>query len=128
MFCYLVFQISSSNSGFIQYKDGTNQTIIGCTKDYAGDVIILQTVTEIYSKGESNYAFQNCKENITSLNFEENSQIVSIHNFSFHNTNLLFANLSQCKLLYFLNGSLFFGCYKLKSIILPPNISSIENH
>ena len=123
MLCILTYQCLSI--GHLIYRDESNTVVVGCSADFSGEILIPQNVTKIYSDDSNNYAFKNCKDSITSLKFEENSEIVSIGYRSFYDTNLESANLSACKKLTLLNSSVFYYCYYLKSVILPPNISSI---
>ena len=67
----------------------------------------------------------NCKYGITSIKFEEDSEIISISNYSFYWTKIKSADLSNCNHLTLLNESVFYKSYGLKSIKLPQNILSI---
>ena len=70
----------------------------------------------------------NCKETIKSIKFEEDSEIMSINNYSFYETNIESADLSNCNHLTLLNESVFSSCRRLKSVFLPPDISSIGKY
>lgn len=107
------------------YQNETNRTVVSCSPDSSGEVIIPQIVSEIYSKSSSSSAFQNCQYSIITLRFEENSQIKSISSRSFAYSTLQTADFSECKLLEIFKDDLFYGCYNLSSVILPPNISTI---
>ncbi|EAY22049.1 hypothetical protein TVAG_456840 [Trichomonas vaginalis G3] len=109
------------------YSDANNQTLTGCEASSDAEIVIPKTVKYIYSQNQNNYAFKNCRT-IKAVSFEDDSQIVSISNYSFYNTGLKTANLSQCKQLSILNGYLFYYCKYLETVILPPNISCIGKH
>lgn len=125
MFCFLLYQ--SFSVGSLGYSDNDNKVIVNCSTDFSGEVVIPSGVTEIYSISYKEYVFKNCKDSITSLRFDSNSQITSISKYSFYKTSLESVDMSECKNLNLLNESIFDQCYNLNSVILPPNISSIGN-
>ncbi|EAY13136.1 Leucine Rich Repeat family protein [Trichomonas vaginalis G3] len=122
MFFYCFYCLSLS---FLEYRDSSNEVIVGCLSDISGEVVIPQFATEIYSESSSNYAFKNCKDNITSILFEENSRIERIGPYSFFETNLRQVNFRNCQNLLLLNQSIFQNCKSLYWIILPPKLSII---
>lgn len=117
MFWFLLY-LSFSVEPLI-YRDDTNQVVVDCSSDPSGEVIIPQSVIEIYSKGSSDYAFMNCQYSIKTLRFEANSQLTSISPRSFSYTRLQSADFSECHHLAKLNESLFWGCSYLNSLKLP---------
>lgn len=111
-------------TGTLEYSND-HQSIIGCSNDYSGDVIIPASVIEIISQNLTHNAFMNCKNNITSIIFEANSRIKKICVYSFCYTGIFSADLSKCTQLTFLNDSVFRGCSNMTSIVLPPKITGI---
>ncbi|EAY03351.1 Leucine Rich Repeat family protein [Trichomonas vaginalis G3] len=123
MIFFILYQSTSFEP--FDYRDENQEVLIGCSSELSGEVVIPRTVKEIYSEGEYNYAFKNCRETITSIKFEEDNKIISINNYSFYETKIESADLSNCNHLTLLNGTVFRDCRRLKSVLLPPNISSI---
>ena len=120
---WILFHESSSTNSLI-YRDESEQVLVDCSSNIDSNVFIPQSVTEIFGESSENYAFRNCKSSIKTLQFAENSQVVSIGLYSFYDTILESVNLSECKNLNYLNESVFESC-RLRSIILPPHISKI---
>ncbi|EAY22981.1 surface antigen BspA-like [Trichomonas vaginalis G3] len=123
MIFFILHQITSFEP--FGYRDESEEVIINCSSELSGEVVIPRTVKEIYSKSEYDYAFKNCYWKITSIKFEEDSEIISISNYSFYWTKIKSADLSNCNHLTLLNESVFYKSYGLKSIKLPQNILSI---
>lgn len=123
---YFLFRYSLS-TGTLAYSDD-GKVVVACSSDYKGEVVIPQSVTEIRSTNTFNFAFKNCKNAITSIRFEENSEIVNISKYSFHTTIIETANLSECKKLTFLSDYTFENCYFLTTVLLPPSLSSIGSY
>lgn len=118
MLSYFIYH--SYSIATLQYKENSNdQVVIGCVADSTGEVLFPNTVTTIES-------LQNCKDSIKTLHFQESSEITTIESSSFSEASLEFVNLSECVKLTILNSSLFKNCKYLKTIILPPNLLSIE--
>lgn len=120
---FLLYQQSQANS--LEYGDDNKLSVVNCPSDFYGEVFIPRSVTSIFGYNASIYAFKKCKDSISSLRFEENSEITNISKYSFYNTSLRSANMSECKHLTLLDTSTFDSCFYLETVILPPNISSI---
>lgn len=114
----------SYSVGSIEYKDSEHKIVSGCSEDLT-EVVIPRSVVEIYSESQTNYAFMNCKTKIKSLQFEVNSQITKIGDYSFYQTSLETVDFSQCNLLLSLEQYVFSKCENLSSVTLPPNIITI---
>lgn len=123
MFFY--YHFCSGISGVHLEYEHNNQVVTGCSTDSRGEVFIPQQVTEIKIGKPDNYAFKKCKDSITSLRFDKNSQIAKIGEYSFKNTALEKADLGECKVLKIINAHVFENCKNLKTVILPPNLERI---
>ena len=105
-----------------QFEEGSTSTIIGinqCTKN----IIFPSYVERIVDFSESTSLINQCNgEQIESIDFEDDSEITYIGNYSFSYSNYLRkANLSQCLHLTSLSACLFRLSSNLTTIILPEN-------
>lgn len=125
MFCILLAKVTCSDS--LVYQDNTNQTLIGCSSECNDEIIIPQAVIEIFSYDQDNYAFKNCKTQITSLRFELGCQVINISSYGYYPTNLVTVNLNECTKLTLLDSYVFNECTNLQSVILPLNIIRNKN-
>ena len=121
LFYFLLSECHCTNDLFYR-EDSNEEVLLGCYGSCV-DIVIPKTVKEIAD--DAFWFTYYCENEIRSVSFEENSELISIYNFSFTHSKIESADLSNCNKLSFLNGSIFDSCWYLETVKLPKNITSI---
>ena len=121
----ICFLLSQRNISKFQYRPGSNDEVIVSCCGSEGDIVIPKTVKEIT---EEVFGLSGCDKGLTSISFQDDSEIISIGEACFFGAAIELANLSNCNKLAFLNSSLFAECPFLETVILPNKISGIGEY
>ncbi len=112
---------SSPEEEHLAYKladDGSSYTVMGMGTVTGTDVIIPATYQDLPVTAIHEYAFRNGK--CTSITFDENSQITSIPDMAFHESEKL-TSIAFPASLSSIGSSVFSGCVSLASITVDEN-------
>ena len=113
-------KLSTDDNEYIIYTDNTDKIIVGYTGPET-DLIIPNDITEI-----NKYAFNDC-DDLTSVAFEENSQLTTIGSYAFNDCDGL-TSITIPDGVTTIGNSAFYSCYLLTSITIPDGVTTIENN
>ena len=88
---------------------------------------IISEVEEIIAGSKTDSAFSHCANKIGRISFAPGSKLKKIGDSLFEDTSITSCDMSNCEFLETLSYCCFLRCYKLTSLILPPNIKTIED-
>ena len=130
MLFFLIFLVKSEfvDEFGVEFETDRKENLTSTSSTVVSYIVPKECVVINGGNQVEDSSFRGCNNTIRSLSFEEGSCLSCIYPLVFSNTAIESVNFTHCTQLKSLNNSLFYMCYNLIEVILPPNIISIKEY